>query len=231
MKNIDINKTIDAIKLKWYHEWLATHIYDEGHSGFHQQLTAQVMEKYVDPLNLPKEARILDMGCGPGYFLDELKKRGYTNYLGITLSEGDINICANNGHPIESYDLSFLPQVKGFYDESVDFIFCRHALEHSPYPLFTLIEYNRVLGHNKPIYIELPAPDCERLHEFNLNHYSILGERMWAALLQRTGFSIEKFENMEFDLTVGKNEDGTDKKVREHFYCIIARKTRPLDLK
>ena len=48
MKNIDINKTIDSIKLKWYHEWLATHIYDEGESGFHEQLTKQVVEKYVD---------------------------------------------------------------------------------------------------------------------------------------------------------------------------------------
>lgn len=231
MKNIDINKTIDGIKLKWYHEWIATHIYDEGPSGFHQQLTTQVFDKYVEPLNLPKDSRILDMGCGPGFFLDECKKRGYTNYLGVTLSDNDINYCKNNGHNVEAFDLSFLPHQKGFYDESVDFIFCRHALEHSPYPLFTLIEYNRVLGHNKYIYIEVPAPDCERLHEFNVNHYSIFGERMLAALLQRTGFTIEKFENMEFDLNIGKNEDDTDKKVREHFYCVIAKKTRSLDLK
>jgi len=33
----------------------------------------------------------------------------------------------------------------GYHDESVDFIFLRHALEHSPYPIFSLMEYNRVL--------------------------------------------------------------------------------------
>lgn len=231
MKNIDINKTIDAVKLKWYHEWLATHIYDEGPSGFHQQLTQSVVTKYIDPLNLPKDARILDMGCGPGYFMDQLKERGYTNYLGVTLSENDIKMCEGNGHPVEPYDLSFLPQNKGFIDESVDLIFCRHALEHSPYPLFTLAEYNRVLGHNMFLYIEVPAPNCERLHEYNLNHYSIMGERMLAALLQRTGFDILTFENLEFELVTGKNEDDTDKKVKEHFYCLVAKKARPLDLK
>jgi SAM-dependent methyltransferase len=231
MKNIDINKTIDAVKLKWYHEWLATHIYDEGESGFHEQLTRQVVEKYIDPLNLSKDAKILDMGCGPGYFMNELKKRGYNNYLGITLSQGDIDICTKNGHTVESYDLSFLPQKKGYIDESVDFIFCRHALEHSPYPLFTLVEYNRVLVQNGKIYIEVPAPDCDRMHEFNINHYSILGERMLAALLQRTGFTINAFENLEFDLSIGQNEDGTPKKVREKFYCVVATKARPLDLK
>ena len=75
MKNIDINKTIDGVKLKWYHEWLATHIYDEGESGFHEQLTRQVVTKYVDPIQLPKDAKILDMGCGPGYFMNEMKQR------------------------------------------------------------------------------------------------------------------------------------------------------------
>lgn len=231
MKNIDINKTIDAIKLKWYHEWLATHIYDEGPSGFHEELTKSVVRKYIDTLNLPKDARILDMGCGPGYFLDQLKERGYNNYLGITLSDGDIQMCKKNGHPVEAYDLSFLPQSKGYIDESVDLIFCRHALEHSPYPLFTLVEYNRVLKQNGFLYIEVPAPNCERLHEYNLNHYSILGERMLAALLQRTGFDVKVFENLEFELIVAKDEEGNEKKVKEHFYCIVASKARPLDLK
>jgi cyclopropane fatty-acyl-phospholipid synthase-like methyltransferase len=88
---IDINQTLDLIKLKFYNEWLYTaHIYDEGDSQFHQNLTKQVVETYVDPLNLPKDAHIIDLGCGPGYFLDEMKTREYTNVIGITLSPGDI---------------------------------------------------------------------------------------------------------------------------------------------
>lgn len=229
---IDINTTLDLVKIKFYNEWLYTaHIYDEGDSQFHKELTTQVVTTYVDPLNLAKDAKILDLGCGPGYFLDEMKTRGYTDVLGVTLSPGDIKICESKGHTIKKYDLSFLPQRDGFHDESVDFIFLRHALEHSPYPIFSLIEYNRILKEKSKIYIEVPAPNCERKHEFNLNHYSIFGEQQLIALLLRTGFDINAFNMLEFDLGIPDQTTGEVQKVREKFYCILATKQRPLDIK
>jgi SAM-dependent methyltransferase len=229
---IDINNTLDLIKLKFYNEWLYTaHIYDEGESGFHQQLTTQVVQSYIDPLNLKKDAHILDLGCGPGYFLDIMKERGYTNMTGVTLSPGDIKLCETKGHVVKPYDLSFLPQKDGYYDESVDFIFLRHALEHSPYPIFSLMEYNRILRQGGKIYIEVPAPDCERKHETNLNHYSILGSTQLASLIDRTGFSIDAFNTLEFDLAIGVDEEGNKVEVKEKYYCIVATKARPLDIK
>ena len=229
---IDINNTLDLIKLKFYNEWLyASHIYAEGDSGFHKELTTKVVKDYIDPLNIPKDAVILDLGCGPGYFLDEMKAREYTNVTGVTLSPEDIALCESKGHTVKPYDLSFLPQKDGYYDESVDLIFLRHALEHSPYPIFSLMEYNRVLKQNRQIYIEVPAPDCDRKHEDNPNHYSILGANQLAALLVRTGFDINRFENIEFDLTIGTDEEGNPKTVREKFYAIVATKRRPLDVK
>lgn len=232
MKNlIDINTTLDLIKLKFYNEWLYTaHIYDEGDSQFHKDLTTQVVQAYIDPLNLPKDSKILDLGCGPGYFLDEMKSRGYTDLTGVTLSPGDIELCQSKGHTVKTYDLSFIPQKDGYYDESVDFIFLRHALEHSPYPIFSLMEYNRILKQGGKIYIEVPQPDCDRKHEFNLNHYSILGATQLAALLQRTGFDINQFNNLEFDLNM-QGQDGQPVPVKEKYFCIVATKSRPLDIK
>lgn len=228
---IDINNTLDLVKLKFYNEWLYTaHIYDEGASPMHETITQKVVENYIDPLNISKDAVVLDMGCGPGYFLDQMKARGYTNLTGVTLSLGDVKTCEDKGHKIKKYDLSFLPQKDGYYDESVDFIFLRQALEHSPYPIFTLMEYNRVLKQGSRIYIEVPAPDCERQHEFNLNHYSILGQTQLAALLDRTGFAVEKFETMEFDIK-GMSPQNEEYTAKEKFFCIIAKKQRPLDIK
>ena len=229
---IDINNTLDLIKLKFNNEWLyAAHIYDEGESNFHKQLTSKVVKDYVDPINLKKDALILDLGCGPGYFLDEMKDRGYSNLVGVSLSPGDIKTCKEKGHTIKEYDLSFLPQKEGYHDESVDFIFLRHALEHSPYPIFSLMEYNRVLRQFGKIYIEVPAPDTERKHEYNLNHYSILGATQLAALLDRTGFKIDSFNTMEFTLNVGKDDNGNDIEMPEKYFCIVATKQRPLDIK
>lgn len=230
---IDINNTLDLLKLKFYNEWLyQAHIYEEGDSQFHKQLTSQIITQYIDPLNIPKNAKILDLGCGPGYFLDEMKQREYTDLTGITLSPGDIKICEDKGHTIKTYDLSFLPQKDGYFDESVDFIFLRHALEHSPYPIFSLMEYNRVLKQGGKLYIEVPAPDCERRHEWNLNHYSILGEQQLAALLDRTGFAINKFENFEFSLNTPNSKDAENPiLMKEKYYCVVATKARPLDIK
>ena len=232
---IDINQTLDLVKLKFYNEWLYTaHIYDEGTSQMHKDLTREVVKKYIDPLNLPKDFKMIDVGCGVGYFLDEMKEQGYTDLTGITLSPNDIKACEDKGHAIKKYDMSFLPQKDGYYDESVDFIFSRHSLEHSPYPIFTLIEYNRVLKQHGKIYIEMPAPDCERQHEWNLNHYSILGRNQLAALLDRTGFTINTFDVLSFDATFPKDDnepEGEKVEVKEHFYCIVATKQRPLDIK
>lgn len=229
---IDITKTLDLLKIRFYTEWLIScHVYAEGESPFHKTLTGDVIKQYIDPLNIPKSAKILDLGCGPGYFMDEMKQRGYTDVTGVTLSADDIKTCEAKGHSVKQYDLSFLPAKDGYTDESVDFIFLRHALEHSPWPIISLVEYNRLLKQGGLLYIEVPQPDCERQHEYNLNHYSILGQNQLAALLHRTGFKIDLFNNLEFDLNMGTNEDGTMKTVREKYYCIRALKDRPLDIK
>ena len=183
----DINNTLDLLKLKFYNEWLYTaHIYDEGESPFHKSLTTQITSQYIDPIKLPLDAKIIDLGCGPGYFLDEMKTRNYTDVTGITLS--------------------------------------------SPYPIFSLMEYNRILKQGSKIYIEVPAPGCARQHEQNLNHYSIFGHEQLSALLTRCGFTIDKFDNLEFDLEIPQS-DGTTAPVTEHYYCIVATKTKPLDIK
>jgi SAM-dependent methyltransferase len=230
---IDATQTVDTLKLRFYIDWLYNnHVYDEGESGFHKEITTKMVKDYIDPLELPKDAHILDLGCGPGYFLNEMKERGYTNLVGATLSPGDTKICEANGHTVKQYDMSFLPVKDGYIDESVDLIFARHALEHSPFPILTLIEWNRVLKQGGKLYIELPQPDNDRRHEWNSNHYSILGASQWAALLVRTGFTIDAFNNFEFDLNLGRvDEEGKEITDREKYYCIVVTKSRPLDLK
>jgi SAM-dependent methyltransferase len=230
---IDAAQTVDLLKLRFVLDWMYnTHVYAEGPSGFHEEITKKMVKDYIDPLNLPKDAKILDLGCGPGYFLNEMKERGYTNMVGATLSPEDRKICEDNGHTTAPYDMSFLPVKDGYTDESVDFIFARHALEHSPFPIITLVEWNRVLKQGGKAYIELPMPDCQRRHEWNLNHYSILGASQWAALFVRAGFSIDAFNNFEFDLKLGRVDDkGELISEREKYYCIVVTKAKPLDLK
>jgi SAM-dependent methyltransferase len=111
-------------------------------------------------------------------------------------------------------------------DESVDLLFCRHSLEHSPFPYITLIEYNRVLKPCGVLYVEVPAPDCELAHERNRNHFSIMGRQMWLSLLERTGFDVEWHE-YEFPVNFA-DDRGT---VQERYYIFVCRRRRPMDIK
>jgi len=229
---LDINRTLDLVKLKFFNEWLYTsHLYDEVDVDFQRTIVDQVVKDYVDPIKLKKNARILDIGCDTGYFLDVMKKKKYTNVTGITLSENNAKDIRARGLDVKEYDPCFLPQSDGFTDESVDFIFLRHTLQHSPYPIFNLIEYNRLLKQGAKMYIEVPAPDCDRKHEYNNNHYSIMGVRQLDALLQRTGFKLDRFNDMEFELSVTDRDTNQESKIKEHYYAIVVTKLNMLDIK
>lgn len=228
---IDASKVVDIVKLKFYNEYLYTqHMYDEEEAGWHEMLTQQIITQYIDPLELPKESFIVDLGCGPGYFLDDMKKREYSNVVGVTLSPKDYHINSEKGHNVKRYDFTWLPQTDGFEDEKYDLVFIRHTLEHSPYPIFTLMEINRILKQGGHLYVETPAPLNDRPHEFNLNHYSIFDAQMLIALLLRTGFEMSIVNNLEFDLH-DTRPDHEGETYKEKYYCILAKKVKPLDVK
>lgn len=229
---LDINVTLDLVKLKFFNEWLYTsHLYDEGPSPIHEKITNEVLKTYIDPLKLKKDAVVLDIGCGYGYFLKEMKKKGYTKVTGTTLSEANAKELIEQGYDVKNYDPTFIPQKDGWNDESVDFIFLRHTLHHSPYPVFSLIEYNRLLKQNGKMFIEVPAPDCDRQHEYNQSIYSIMGKNQLNALLMRTGFKIDVFNEIDFELSTKEAEDGEEKIVNEKYFCIMVTKNNPLDIK
>jgi SAM-dependent methyltransferase len=212
---------IDAVKLKFYYEFVLGQVYAEGESPFHRTITQDVVQRFVDPLALLPQSRILDLGCGPGYFLEAMRDRGYTNVKGITLSPDDIESCRSRGLTVEQRDMNLLKES----DESIDMLFCRHSLEHSPFPYITLLEYNRVLRPRGVLYIEVPRPDCDRPHESNANHYSILGRTMWLNLIQRTGFDADWYE---YDFPV---KTASGQTLQERYYVFVCRRIRPVDVK
>ena len=194
-------------------------VYSEPEDGnFHNALIKQAVQTFVPLFGLPDTPFVLDAGCGPGVFMDEMRGAGFQSLWGVTLSQDDVDACRRKGHGCTLGDISDLDDV----DETVDLVWCRHAIEHSPYPLFTLYEFNRVLKPGGGLYVEVPAPALPRQHEWNPNHYSILGVHMWVALMQRAGFEV--FDTREIKLEL--QQDG--KAVPEVFYAFLARKCRSI---
>lgn len=190
-------------------------VYSEQEDGnFHTNLIPEVVKHFFTPLNIPKHAYVLDIGCGQGTFLDIMLALDYPNSVGITYSKDDHEACEGKNLSVINCDMSdmLVP------DDIVDFIWCRHALEHSPYPLFTLFEFNRVMRQGGKMYIEVPAPDCARRHEDNPNHFSILGEVMWQSLFRKAGFETLSASHFDFEL---RHEENI---IPERYLCFIVEK-------
>jgi SAM-dependent methyltransferase len=211
-----------ALKLKFYYDHVLGTVYAEGESPFHLAITQDVVGRFIKPWQLPVTASIIDLGCGVGYFLDCMRELGYTNVKGIGLSNDDLEECRRKGHTVQRGDMNFLDDP----DESVDLLFSRHSLEHSPFPYITLLEYNRVLKPGGKLYIEVPQPSCELRHEDNKNHYSILGLDMWASLLKRTGFDVT-WHTYEFPVQF---DDDRGEKLEKYFIFQCTRRM-PVDIK
>lgn len=209
----------DPIKFKFYYEYIVNQIYSENQAGGNNSMTKFVMKEFINPMNLEKNARILDVGCGVGHFLEEMRQSGYTNIQGITYSDEDIDVCNSNGYSVAKGDISFLSDK----DCSVDFIFNRHTLEHSPFPFITLLEYNRVIKKFGKMYIEMPTPDnCRWIaSERNPNHYSIMGLEMLRSLLARSGFDIDRVDMIHWEINGSIDT----------CYGMIVTKNRSIDIK
>mgnify|MGYP001207525546 CR=1 FL=1 len=194
-------------KLKRIEDFLnkvSTEIYSEPDTPMHMGMIDKVVpDLQKNQLGDNKDQSILDVGCGQGYAMEKFKEAGFTNIQGITMSDEDVKATQDKGFDCQKMDQSFMT----FADESFDFLFVRHCLEHSPFPYFTLGEFRRVLKTGGKAYIEMPAPDNYRPLEYTANHYSIMGAKQWAAHMLRhrfqiqvaTDFSIELFDNKKPD--------------------------------
>jgi 2-polyprenyl-3-methyl-5-hydroxy-6-metoxy-1,4-benzoquinol methylase len=175
-------------------------VYPEPPSDTHRFITRQMLERLLLKYPLVENGQVLDVGCGQGLAMEMFGNRG-VNAIGIALDDEDLSICRSKGHEVLRMDQSFL----NFDDESFDLIWCRHCLEHSFMPYFTLTQFYRVLKPSGYMYIEVPAPDTASNHQRNKNHYSVLGKSMWQELIRRTGFQM--LETMDISVEVPAGND------------------------
>lgn len=188
----------DIQKLENFLDRIKGETYPEPPSGAHTQITYQMFDHFNKHFPLPPKAKILDIGCGQGVALELFKRKGYSP-IGITLNSEDVAVCRQKGYEVYEMEQSFLD----FENGTFDFVWCRHCLEHSIFPYFTLSEIYRVLKPKAYLYVEVPAPDTSCKHHANQNHYSVLGKTMWMELLKRSGFAVINVLDIGFHTPMG----------------------------
>jgi len=177
---------------------LASDVYPEFPSELHAGITQRMLDYFLGKWKLAEGARVLDVGCGQGAALDLFRQHGF-DATGVTLGLQDVAACRAKGYDVYEMDQSFLD----FDAQAFDFLWCRHCLEHSIFPYFTLSGFHRVLRPGGYLYVEVPAPDTVANHQKNANHYSVLGKSMWLELMTRSGFAVLDVVDVNFNLAVG----------------------------
>jgi SAM-dependent methyltransferase len=84
----------------------------------------RILSKILKLINLPIDAKIIDVGCGYGRILRFLKENGY-NPIGVDVNEDIIKI--NNQNGLKTISVSDLKKKKNY-----DLIIISHVIEHLP---------------------------------------------------------------------------------------------------
>jgi SAM-dependent methyltransferase len=184
-------------RLDAFLERLRADIYPEPPSGVHSAISQQMFAELSKHFPQAAGAKVLDVGCGQGVALEIFRDAGL-DPLGITLG-ADAEVCRQKGLNVREMDFAFLD----FPDASFDLVWCRHAIEHSVFPFFTLSELHRLLKPGGVLYLEVPAPDTSCAHQTNPNHYSVLGRSMWLDLIRRVGFPGSRVMDLGFQTGAG----------------------------
>ena len=212
-------KKKDILDRFWkFRELCLTHVYSEPDTNIHMMVMDHMIPKFVEEYNLDESNRILDIGCGRGYGMQKFSELACSDVAGLTLSKEDAKEARKRGFDVIEEDMSF----QSAKDNTYDVLFARHSLEHSPYPLLTLLEFYRILNEDGLAYIEMPSPKCSRMLETFDNHYSIMGPRQWSELMKRAGFSIVDMGELNFAISNSETKQEMGEEVYEWY---VLRKT------
>lgn len=142
-------------------------------------------------LPLPNGKRLLDVGCGGGYFLRISKMLGAT-VKGIEPSAAGAKVAQESGLDVFHGMLDDYVRQK---DAGADFdiITANHVLEHAPEPVTTLLKMKKLLADNGMIWISVPnasgffatklqedwnSSDLPlHLHQFSMDSLVLAGEK------------------------------------------------------
>lgn len=141
--------------------------------------------------HLTKESKILDIGCGKGYSLVVLKRKGFDNLTGV---EPSPKWCRNlqDKYKIKCFNQSFSEFETR---EKFDCIILSGVLEHLAEPQKALVKIRELLKDSGICYIRVPNRDeTEDFYsQFSFPHCFYFDKSSLELLLKNQGLKIIKY--------------------------------------
>lgn len=129
----------------------------EGIYGSYYTEGIKRFEKSLDLIKSVKPKKVLDAGCGDGFFAEKIKNILQTEVVGVDISQGAIDAAIAKGITAKRVNLeSNLP----FDNEYFDLIYCGEVVEHIVNTDKMLKEFNRILKKEGVLVLSTPNLAC-----------------------------------------------------------------------
>ncbi|KKS00013.1 MAG: Methyltransferase type 12 [Candidatus Magasanikbacteria bacterium GW2011_GWC2_41_17] len=156
----------------------------------------------LEKISIPKkDIKLLDVGCGPGYFLEHLKDGGI-NYKGLELADFLVEICQNRGLNVARSELKEEP------NNSYNVITLYDVLEHlrNPMEMFKTLNNKLLSGGYVLAYIpnihSIATKLMEGRHK-NVDpfvHLCFFDPKSLNFLAEKNGFQVESVDYYGLDI-------------------------------
>ena len=123
-----------------------------GRNDYLSPITIMRYNELLDKMEpLRKNNRLIDVGCGIGYFLDVAKQRGWEVY-GTEYTDNAIEICTKKGIKMQQGALDSKNYEPGYFDVVTSF----EVMEHINNPNIEVEHFNKILRPGGLLYITTP---------------------------------------------------------------------------
>lgn len=174
---------------------VAAALADDVHVGF--RYTVDTFRRLTEQYLTPGQRRAVDIGCGPGYFLAQLKKLGF-DCLGLDFNPDVVRV-ANEHYHVNAR----VGRVEDLITLAArfDLALLIHVLEHVENPLGLLADIRQILDPGGLLFVELPNRDRLAVKrslrrgqlvdgEYPPHHLTFWSARALTQALQRAGYDV-----------------------------------------
>jgi 2-polyprenyl-3-methyl-5-hydroxy-6-metoxy-1,4-benzoquinol methylase len=193
-------------------EELEEHYKGYGRNDYLSPITIKRYHELLDKMEpYRKTGRLLDVGCGIGYFLDVAKERGWEVY-GTEYTDEAVDICVSKGITMHKGQLDPKNYPAGYFDVITSF----EVIEHINNPLLELAHFRTVLRKGGLVYVT--TPNFNSLLRYRLKsayniicypeHLSYYTPKTLRNVFKISGFRTIKIETTGISLTRLKTSSG-----------------------
>lgn len=180
-----------------------------GRADYLSPVTIKRYNELLDKMeSFRKTNKLLDVGCGIGYFLVEAKKRGWEVY-GTEFTDEAVQICAEKGINMKKGTIHQVDLEKNSFDVITSF----EVLEHLNTPFEEVKTYHQLLRNGGLFYLTTPNFNSLLRRKLKHNHEDIcypehlsyFTPKTMRFMLKNAQFQVKKVETTGFSYSKFKN--------------------------